>query len=230
MRVLVCEDDDGVARGLSRALTREGYKVARAAGVVEAMERIDEQVPEIALVDMTLPDGHGAEVVRRLRQHPSTAILIVTARGEERDRVIGLRAGADDYVVKPFSLAELMARIEAVARRTRQLRRVLPPGGLPDLHAGALVIDPVGRRVRHEHDETVDIALTAKECQILVILAEQRDSVVTREHLLDQVWGSVSPLNSRTLDTHMAALRAKLGELARVATVRGVGYRFDEAG
>lgn len=225
MRVLLCEDDDQLARGLVRALVRAGYRVSRAVGVAEAHALIREELPDIALVDMTLPDGHGSEVVQRLREHPGVAVIVVTAHGEERDRVIGLRAGADDYVVKPFSLTELLARIDAVSRRTRPLRQLeLRPRR--ELRHGALLLDVESRILRSDDDPALAVSLTQKELELFVLLLEHPDRVVERDTILDRVWGSLREGASRTLDTHMATLRAKLAGHAEISTVRGVGYRL----
>lgn len=235
MRVLVVEDDDRVARGLVRALLREGYRVVRAADLAEAHELIAEQVPDLALVDMGLPDGHGSDVVRRLREHPATGVLVVTAQGEEADRVVGLRAGADDYVVKPFSLAELMARIEAVSRRTRALRQQAEAPATLHTCAG-LEVDRSARIVRGTGTDTGtgdpaepaepawQVALTQTQCAILALLVDRAGQAVERSFLLDQIWGAPSEGGSRSLDTHMASVRAKLGERVEIRTVRGVGY------
>lgn len=223
MQVLVVEDDDRVARGLIRALQRHGYRVLRAASVAEALERIDEEPPDVALVDMGLPDGDGGDVLRRLRDLPATATIVVTARGEEHERVIGLRAGADDYVVKPFSLAELVARVEAVTRRTRAMRRT-PTAAV--VSCGVVELDPVGRVVRRT-DQPWEVTLTGIESQVLQLLVEADGSVVPRQRFVDQVWNSVTEGGSRTLDTHMASLRAKVGDQVPIRTVRGAGYRLD---
>ncbi len=223
MRVLVVEDDDRVARGLLRALLRQGYRVVRAASVAEALEHLSEQAPDIALVDMGLPDGSGGDVLRRLRDLPATATIVVTARGEEHERVIGLRAGADDYVVKPFSLAELLARVEAVSRRTRALRR--QPAAATQVRAGSFGLDPDSRIVRH--DDGWEAPLTEKEASILALLLEADGAVVTRAEFVDQVWGEVAEGSSRTLDTHMASLRGKVENRLTILTVRGAGYRLE---
>lgn len=223
MRVLVVEDDDRVARGLVRALLRQGYRVIRAASVAEALEHLADQPPDIALVDMGLPDGSGGEVLRRLRDLPATATIVVTARGEEHERVIGLRAGADDYVVKPFSLAELLARVEAVSRRTRALRRQSATSA--QVRSGACTLDADSRVVRA--DDGWEAALTEKEASILGLLLEADGTVVTRREFVDQVWGEVAEGSSRTLDTHMASLRAKVAGRLTVVTVRGAGYRLE---
>ncbi|MDT9592885.1 response regulator transcription factor [Nocardioides zeae] len=223
MRVLVVEDDDRVARGLCRALLREGYRVVRAADLAEAAALVAEQLPDLALVDMGLPDGHGSELVRRLRVHPAIGILVVTAQGEESDRVVGLRAGADDYVVKPFSLAELMARIEAVSRRTRPLRQQVDPTPTV-LACPGLEVDTAARVVRGTGEDPWQVALTQTQCAILGHLVARAGQAVERAYLLDQVWEAPSESSSRSLDTHVAALRARLGERVSIRTVRGVGY------
>lgn len=227
MRVLLCEDDDRLARGLGRALARAGYRVSRAAGVAEALALIREQLPDIALVDMTLPDGHGSDVVQRLREHPAVAVIVVTAHGEEHERVIGLREGADDYVVKPFSIAELLARIDAVSRRTRLLRQLDVRPRREHRH-GALLLDAESRILRSDDDPELAVSLTQKELELFVLLLDHRDRVVDRDTILDQVWGTVWEGESRTLDTHVATLRAKLGGHAEISTVRGVGYRLED--
>ncbi len=220
MRILVVEDDDRVARGLVRALLRAGYRVVRAADVAEAYEAIAEQVPDLALVDMGLPDGHGSAVVRRLRDHPATGVLIVTAQDGETDRVVGLRAGADDYVVKPFSLAELLARIEAVSRRTRALREA----PAPVVHRrGSLELDTTARTLS-DTDDGWSVALTATESAVLALLLTH-DGPVERGVILDRVWSAPSEARSRTLDTHMATLRGKVEGRLRIRTLRGVGYQ-----
>ncbi|GAA1929454.1 response regulator transcription factor [Nocardioides hwasunensis] len=222
MRVLVVEDDDRVARGLIRALLRHGYRVLRAASVAEALELIDEESPDVALVDMGLPDGDGGDVVRRLRDQPATATIVVTARGEEHERVIGLRAGADDYVVKPFSLAELVARVEAVSRRTRALRRA-PTS--TTVVTGPVELDVTGQVVRRT-DVAWEASLTGIETQVLQLLVEADGAVVPRQRFVDQIWNSVTEGGSRTLDTHMASLRSKVGGQVSITTVRGAGYRL----
>jgi len=223
VRVLVVEDDDRVARGLVRALLRAGYRVVRAADVTEALDLIDEQVPDLALVDMGLPDGHGSAVVRRLREQPATGVLVVTAQDSEAERVVGLRAGADDYVVKPFSLAELLARIEAVSRRTRALRQAVAPSAV--VHRwGTLELDVTARTVRDGADGW-SATLTAIESAVLALLFDRAGQPVERGFVIDQVWEAPTESSSRTLDTHMATLRGKLGDRVTIRTLRGVGYQ-----
>ncbi|WP_017593192.1 response regulator transcription factor [Nocardiopsis potens] len=218
MRILVVEDDDRVARGLVTALRNARYEVERAATAQRALSAAP---ADVVLLDLGLPDADGFEVLRRLRDRPHTAVIAVTARAEERERVRGLRAGADDYVVKPFGIAELLARIEAVLRRTRPARAEAPPE--PRLEIGPLSLDP-GLREALLGGEPVQ--LTRKEFDLLALLAARSPEVVAREAILDQVWGASWESSSRTLDTHVAALRGKLSGPVRIHTVRGVGYRL----
>jgi len=213
MRVLLVEDDFRFARALAAALRRSGYEVDHA---TTAMEALAAPPADLVLLDLGLPDSDGVEVCRQLQADHDVAVIMLTARGEERDRVAGLRCGADDYVVKPFSYAELQARIEAVLRRARP-------------RAGG--VSTVGRvRVDFErHQAYVDdepVALTRKEFQLLGILAAEPETTVRRERLLAEVWRTSWRGTSRTLDVHMATLRAKIGDSAQIETVRGVGYRI----
>ncbi|MBS3180086.1 MULTISPECIES: response regulator transcription factor [unclassified Pseudoclavibacter] len=235
MRVLLCEDDDQLARGLSRALKHAGHRVTRAADIAEALACIRDEVPELALVDMSLPDGLGTQIIARLRQHPAVGIIVVSAHGREQDRIAGLRAGADDYVTKPFSVAELLARIDGLARRTREIRRYT---GTPDpttIELGMLSLDTEARTVTigaraagGAHTTHATHALTQKEFEILRLLASRAGQPVTREDLLDRVWESTVETGTRSLDTHMATLRAKLGGSLTITTLRGIGYSLAE--
>ncbi|MCX2955051.1 response regulator transcription factor [Lentzea sp. NEAU-D7] len=218
MRVLVVEDDDRVARGLLTALRHAGYEVHRVATAADALRAAP---ADVVLLDLGLPDGDGLEVLRELRHRPGTAVITVTARGEERERVLGLRAGADDYVVKPFGTSELLARIEAVLRRTRTHRAE------PEAE-GPIQIGPL-RIIAATRVATVDgepLSLTRKEFDLLALLATRKGEVVSRDFIVDQVWQAHWEAPSRTLDTHIAALRGKLGGHVRIETVRGVGYRL----
>ncbi|MFC8178513.1 MULTISPECIES: response regulator transcription factor [Nocardiaceae] len=224
MWALVVENDDRVARALRRSLHAEGYDVERVAAVAAARRAIARQDFVIALVDLGLDDGDGVDVIRALRDHPSTGVIAVTARGATSDRVRGLRAGADDYLVKPFGIAELMARIDAVMRRLRMSSVPLESQGR--IGHGQLCID----RDRHEVLLAGSVLpLTRKEFDVLVLLALNVDVVVERDRILDHVWQSAREGNTRTLDTHMASLRMKLGAAASITTVRGVGYRLESA-
>jgi DNA-binding response OmpR family regulator len=218
MRILLVEDDNRFADALMVALRRQSFDVLRAATAAAALAG---PATDLVLLDLGLPDMDGIELCRRLRAGGDVAIIAITARGEERDRVMGLRAGADDYLVKPFGIAELRARIDAVMRRVR-------PAARPAVAAGDLRID-LARRLVTSGDGTA-IALTRKEFELLAALSRQPGVVVSRERLLIEVWQNPWPGAQRTLDVHMATLRAKLGDPKVIQTVRGVGYRLREDG
>ena len=221
MRVLLCEDDDQLARGVTRALRRAGHAVTRAIDVADALEHAREALPDIALVDLSLPDGHGSRIVGRLRDRPEVGIIIVTAHGDEHSRVAGLRAGADDYVVKPFSVAELLARIDALGRRTRT-QSVEDAAPAPvRITRGEAALDPESRILRAP-DGTAH--LTKRECELLALLMA-RSGPVPRAEFLDRFWPGAS--GTRSLDTHIAALRAKLPSSVAITTVHGVGYALE---
>ena len=215
MRVLLVEDDPAVAVPLVEGLKRNGLEVVHvgfAAGVADASHDVD-----VILLDLGLPDGDGLQVLREIRKHSDVPVIVVTARGDEADRVVGLELGADDYVVKPFSVRELSARIRAVSRR----RRIETPVG-----SGRVNVDRTRRRV------TVDgqlIDLTAKEFDLLAVLAEEPGRVVGRQELFSRVWDPVWYGTGKTLDVHVSAVRRKLGDPDLIETVRGVGYRLSEA-
>ena len=217
MHVLVVEDDDAIAAPLVAGLEREGCTVSRAATGGEALgaDGID-----VVLLDLGLPDMDGFEVCRRLRARSEVPILVISARGEEIDRVVGLELGADDYLVKPFGFRELMARIRAVTRRT---------GGAPDAarpqRIGDLEID---RRTRRVRVGVTEVALTHKEFDLLACLAEQPGTVVTRQELLNEVWDPHWYGPTRTIDVHVASVRKKLGDPRWIETVRGVGFRLGQ--
>ena len=212
MRVLVVEDDPAVAEPLLEGLQRNGLAtthVTFAAQVVSAAQDAD-----VVLLDLGLPDGDGITALRDLRQVSEVPVIIVTARGHEADRIIGLELGADDYVVKPFSVRELSARIRAVSRR----RRVEPP-----LQTARVRVD---RSQRRAFVDDVEVDLTAKEFDLLAVLAEEPGRVVPRQELFSRVWDPVWHGTGKTLDVHVSALRRKLSEPSLVETVRGVGYRL----
>ena len=223
-RVLIVEDEPDIRDLLLFHLAREGYQVGQCRSGPEALRLARASPPDLLLLDLMLPDMDGLEVCRRLRQDPATQglpIVMLTARGDEVDRVLGLELGADDYVVKPFSPRELIARIRAV------LRRVRPAAGAAPLVIGRLAIDAAA------HQVTVAgavVSLTRKEFDLLRALAEARGRVLSREYLLDHVWGytAAGEIESRTVDVHVRRLRQKLGaEGQRIGTVTGVGYRFE---
>ena len=215
MRVLLVEDDLRVASALSKALRRRGYEVVPA---LTAAEAIRADAVDLVLLDLNLPDRDGLEVCRRLRQaDEDVAIIAVSARAEEYDRVAGLRAGADDYVVKPFSMVELQARIEAVMRRTVRSAR-----STSQVRVGTLRIDVDARRVWVGDRE---VSLARKEFDLLVALARHAGTVVPRDRLQLDVWQTTWG-SRHNLDVHVAALRGKLDDAGLVETVRGVGYRL----
>ncbi len=219
MRVLLVEDDDAIAEPLAKGLTREGCvvdRVASAAGALRA-DRAD-----VVLLDLGLPDLDGHEVCRRLRDDSDVPIIVITARGEESDRVKGLELGADDYVVKPFGFRELVARIRAVTRRTDRAagRATSPPTVLVN---GALEID---RRTRRATLAGAELGLTRKEYDLLALLAEDPGALRSREEILEEVWDPHWYGPTKTLDVHIASLRRKLGEPTMIETVRGVGFRL----
>jgi DNA-binding response OmpR family regulator len=213
--VLVVEDDAGIATQLVRGLTRGGYIVDHVMTGGEALAWGD---PDVVLLDLELPDADGVQVCRKLRERSGAAIIVVTAHGEEPDRVMALDAGADDYLVKPFGLAELQARIRAVLRRVR-------PGSEIIRH-GPLAIDLRTHRVTVDGAE---IALTPKEFDILECLAEDPGRVVTRQEILETAWDAHWYGPTKVLDVHVAALRRKLGVAGLIETVYGRGFRLNEA-
>jgi two-component system, OmpR family, response regulator RegX3 len=214
MRVLIVEDEDAIAEPLAEGLRRDGFQVERAATGAAALEASD---PDVVLLDLRLPDIDGIDVCRRLRERSDVPIIVVTARGEEADRVVGLELGADDYVVKPFGLRELIARIRAVTRRGpgRDRTRVL--------RAGELEVDVRARRARVAERE---LELTPKEFDLLAALARDPGAAVTRRRLLEEVWDTAWYGSAKTIDVHIAALRRKLGDPNLIETVRGVGFRL----
>ncbi len=215
MRVLVVEDDDGIAEPLAEGLHREGFEVNRAA---TGREALDAPTPDVVLLDLGLPDIDGYAVCRQLRARSSVPILVVTARGAEMDRVIGLELGADDYIVKPFGLREVVARIRAVLRR---MGEVPLPAQVQVL--GDLTVDRRARRVLVQGSEVV---LSPKEFELLALLAEDPGAVVTRQTILEEVWDPHWYGPTKTVDVHVASLRRKLGHPEWIETVRRVGLRL----
>ena len=215
VKVLIVEDEDSIADPLAEGLRREGYEVARAATGGEALAAAP---ADVVLLDLRLPDVDGYAVCRALRERSDVPIIMVTARGEEVDRVVGLELGADDYVVKPFGLRELVARIRAVTRRT---------GGSPAvgsaLRVGPLTVDLRARRASLDGTE---LALTAKEFDLLAALAREPGAVVSRHQLLERVWETSWYGPTKTIDVHVASLRRKLGDPGWIETVRGIGFRL----
>jgi two-component system response regulator RegX3 len=224
-RLLVVEDEQAISEPFCRALAREGFEPVLASTLAEARMRLKEHAPDLVLLDLRLPDGDGRELARELRATSQLPIIMLTARGSEVDRVVGLELGADDYVVKPFAAAEVIARIRAVLRRSRQ-----GEARQDRLTAGEVMIDVPARRAWLQGRE---LSLTRKEFDLLVRLARNAGEVVTREDLMSDVWDENWFGSTKTLDVHMAALRRKLGEDSssprHIHTVRGVGFRFAPA-
>lgn len=216
-RVLVVEDDEPIADVLRRSLRNEGHEVRSAADGVEALRVAEELVPDLVVLDLGLPRLDGVEVCRRIRASSDVPILILTARAETDDRVEGLDSGADDYLVKPFERRELLARVRALLRRR-------PPRGSASLVVGDLVLNPDTREVRRSERE---IELTNREFELLEYLARNKRLVVSRERLLEDVWG-YDPLDeTNTIDVFISNLRRKLeqgGEPRLLHTRRGAGY------
>jgi DNA-binding response OmpR family regulator len=226
-RVLLVEDDDGIAVPLVRTLEREGYEVERVAEGLAGVERVRAGDIDLLILDLGLPDIDGLEVCRRVRADGSDCvILILTARAGELDRVVGLDVGADDYMAKPFGLAELLARTRALLRRRGGGPAVEQPSA--ETPAEGLRLDVHARRVWVDERE---VALTTKEFDVLALLDEERGAVVTRERLMDDVWDSNWYGSTKTLDVTIGRLRQKLDDKsspASVVTVRGVGFRLED--
>lgn len=213
--VLLVEDDDAVAEPLAKGLAREGFSVRRVATGADALAAPE---ADVVILDLGLPDIDGFELCRRFRAVSAVPIIIVTARGEEVDRVVGLELGADDYMVKPFGFRELIARIRAVTRRSD--RRV---DDRRQVELGPVTIDLRTHRVVVSG---VEVALTPKEYDLLVFLAEDPGAVRTRTEIVEEVWDPHWYGPTKTLDVHVASLRRKLGQPALIETVRGVGFRL----
>ncbi|CAM3157509.1 MULTISPECIES: response regulator transcription factor [Williamsia] len=220
--VLLAEDDDAIAAPLARALSREGYGCEVVTTGTAALEQARSGRFELLVLDLGLPEMDGLEVCRRIRAvRPNLAVLMLTARTDEVDFVVGLDAGADDYVGKPFRLAELLARVRALLRRKQSVDVVIEAG---DIH-----LDARGRRVLVSGQDTT---LANREFDLLRYLMERGGEVVSREEILTEVWGTPDLLSSKTLDMHISWLRRKIGDdqpgrKKRIVTVRGVGFRFD---
>jgi two-component system response regulator RegX3 len=219
--VLLVEDDDTIAEPLAAGLGRYGFTVTRVRTGTDALSAAP---TDMVLLDLGLPDMDGIDVCRRLRERCSTPIIMITARGEETDRVVGLELGADDYLSKPFGLRELVARIRAVARRTGRPHATESPAAVTDEQTlGHIRIDRRTRKVRIGTDV---VALSPKEFDLLAALAEDPGAACSRQHLLDTVWDPHFFGPTKTLDVHIAGLRRKLGDPTIIETLRGVGFRL----
>jgi two-component system phosphate regulon response regulator PhoB len=224
-RILVIEDEKDIQDVLDYNLRQAGHKVHVATTGREGLQVAREKKPDLVLLDLMLPDVPGTEVCRTLKQDPTTRdaqVLILTAKGEEIDRVVGFELGADDYVVKPFSVRELVLRIQAILRRASSEAEPQPT-----IEFGELKVDREAHRVWVLARE---IDLTALEFKLLVTLHDRKNRVQTRDTLLQDVWGIEADITTRTVDTHVKRLREKLGHAGEyIETVRGVGYRFADA-
>jgi DNA-binding response OmpR family regulator len=214
--VLLVEDEPAVGELVRGYLTRDGYRVVWVRSGEEALVELERHQVRMVLLDIGLPGKDGFEICRDLRARSEVPIVMLTARDEETDRIVGLEFGADDYVTKPFSPRELVARMRAVLRRSE------PEARRSTLAAGDVVLD------RSSHDVTVDgrpVELTAKEFDLLAFLLANAGAVVSRDLLLDRVWGLAYPGGTRTVDVHVASLRRKLGRPDLIRTLRGAGYK-----
>jgi two-component system response regulator RegX3 len=240
MRVLIVEDDDAIATPLAKGLEREGLAVDRVETGTDALDRSATVSFDVVLLDLGLPDRDGFDVCRELRSRSDVPIIVVTARSEEVDRVVGLELGADDYIVKPFGLRELVARIRAVVRRRTPATAGDEHGkgngnaangnGNGNGHTPSAIVEvgtlSVDRRTRRVTVDGTQVALTPKEFDLLAFLADDAGAVRPRQELLENVWDPHWYGPTKTLDVHVASLRKKLGDPGWIETVRGVGFRL----
>jgi two-component system alkaline phosphatase synthesis response regulator PhoP len=226
-RVLLVEDDTGLAFGLRNNLEIEGYEVDLAASGVEALDVVRRRAPALIILDLMLPEMDGYRVLRRIREDGlDTPVLILTARDEETDKILGFRLGADDYVTKPFSVLELLARVTALLRRAGATPRT--PASATTHRFGDVVVDEQAHVVTRAGNE---VALTPLEFDVLRVLVKRRGSVVSRQELLREVWShQADDIVTRTVDTHIGELRRKLepdpANPRHILTVRKIGYRL----
>ena len=227
MKVLIAEDDDHTRQGLADVLSAEGYEVVTAPDGEVALEVFEREAPDLALLDIMMPQRDGYSVCRELlRRRPELPIIFLSARSEEIDQVLGLELGADDYISKPFGVREVIARIRAVTRRALAARR--PPPGEEGFRMGDLQVCPRELRARRG-DAVVDLSL--REVRILELLHRERGRVVDRQRLYDECWGMAYLPNSRTIDQHISKLRKRVEVDPRapqlIRTVHGAGYRYE---
>ncbi|MBU6337645.1 MAG: response regulator transcription factor [Acidobacteria bacterium] len=226
-RILVVEDEFSISEPFSRLLAREGFDPVVAPTVSEALDEFTRQRPDLILLDLNLPDGDGRDVAREVRRESEVPIIMLTARGTETDRIVGLEIGADDYVVKPFSSAEVIARIRAVLRRAPSGEEEESAEDREPLEVRGLRIEPASRKVLLDGEE---LDLSRKEFDLLAELAYASGDVVTRDELMSRVWDENWFGSTKTLDVHVGWLRKKLDDDAAdprwIETVRGVGFRL----
>ena len=222
-RVLVIEDEPDLRSTLEFNLKSENYKVTTASDGRSALEEISKNIPDLILLDLMLPDMSGLEICKKIRGESfsdKVSIIMLTAKGEEVDRVVGFELGADDYVVKPFSVRELMLRVSSILKRSKE-----KASNDEKIVIGDIEINLASHRV---FISGIEVELTAKEFELLKYLTERNGRIQTRESLLEHVWGYNNSVTTRTVDTHIKRLRSKIGEVGtRIETVRGVGYRFN---
>lgn len=228
-RVMVVEDEEAFIEALEVGLAREGFDVVVARDGAEALSRFDEWAPDIMLLDVMLPKVSGTDVCRELRKKSQVPIIIVSAKGSEVDAVVGLEVGADDYIVKPYRLRELVARMRAVMRRSSLTQSELDDVGNGAIRVGDVSIDPE-RHVVTIRDEVVRLPL--KEFELLYVLMVNAGKVMTRENLIDRVWGSDYYGDTKTLDVHIKRLRSKVesdpSSPVSIVTIRGLGYKYEK--
>ena len=226
MKVLVAEDNPLTLGGLTEVLQMEGYHVLQAASATAALELFETQTPDFVYLDIMMPDVNGYDLCRRMRAaRPQTPIVFITAKSEEMDKVLGLELGADDFIVKPFGLKEVIARIRAVTRRCRQSAAFPDP---PPFQMGDLIVHPAELRARRGC-ETIELSL--RDVKVLVLLHSYRGRVLDRNTIFNHCWGDDYFPNSRSLDQHISQLRKRIEidpkSPAIIRTVHGAGYRFD---
>jgi DNA-binding response OmpR family regulator len=230
-RILLVDDEQSIQTLLSYPLRKDGYEVVRAADGREALDRFSEQAFDLVVLDLMLPQLDGLEVCRRLRARSAVPIIMLTAKSEEIDKVLGLELGADDYITKPFSMREFRSRVKAALRRADMARPAEADGDDAPLSVDGLDVDFAKRTVRVRE---ADVKTTYVEFEILSALARAPGRVFTRDMLLERVWGDAAFRDPRTIDVHIRHLREKLERDAKepdyIFTVRGVGYRFRDDG
>ncbi|MGE3270024.1 MAG: response regulator [Chloroflexota bacterium] len=226
-RVLVVDDEATLVDTIRYNLRRDGYDVQVASDGHEALKLARATTPDLVVLDLMLPGLDGLEVCRQLRRESTVPILMLTAKDDEVDKIVGLEVGADDYMTKPFSMRELLARVRAMLRRSRMTQQTAEDDGAQAVRSGDLEVDPLQRKVILREQP---VQLKPKEFDLLVYLMQQKGRVLTRDQLLEKVWGYTFGGDTRTVDVHIRWLREKIeedpGSPRRLETVRGVGYRF----
>jgi DNA-binding response OmpR family regulator len=226
-RILVVEDEESISQPFAEALRRAGFEAVVTATAAGAIALADSEEPDLVMLDLALPDGDGRDVCRELRRRSDVPIVMLTARGTEMDKIVGLELGADDYVVKPFSAAEVISRIRAVLRRSGPRENGAGAANMKPVAVAELELDPAARIARFRGEE---LDLSRKEFDLLTVLMRNAGRVVTREDLMSEVWDTNWFGSTKTLDVHIGWLRRKLDDdptdPTYIETVRGVGFRF----